>query len=31
MLGLDPYLLKVRDYARAECDFWRTLYESGGF
>ena len=21
----------LRDYSRAECDFWRTLYESGGF
>jgi para-nitrobenzyl esterase len=31
MLGLDPYLSKMRDYSRAECDFWRTLYESGGF
>jgi para-nitrobenzyl esterase len=31
MLGLDPYLSKLRDYSRAECDFWRTLYESGAF
>jgi len=30
MLGLDPYLSKMRDYARPECDFWRTIYESGG-
>jgi len=31
MLAFDPYLSKLRDYSRSQCEFWSTLYESGGF
>jgi para-nitrobenzyl esterase len=31
MLRFDRFLQKTKDYRRAECDFWRDLYETGGF
>ena len=30
MLGLDQFMQKRVDYSRAECDFWRGIYETAG-